>query len=95
MIVVSSDLATIKENTFYFPGWTVYDNSHKLKIDYQKSRYMGIITFNLTRGQHLIEVVFEDTPVVFWAKWISVLKLVALLMILSTNILKPKASSRR
>jgi hypothetical protein len=51
----------LKENTYYFPGWIVMVDNVKQQINYENKQYPGIITFNLKKGIHYINVVFQDT----------------------------------
>src|SRR6185369_4992088 len=55
--------ALIRENTFYFPGWTIYIDGIKAQVQYDLATYSGVIHFSLPQGQHDVKVIFEDTPV--------------------------------
>lgn len=50
----------IKENTYYFPGWKLLIDKNLAPISYQTKEYPGIITFNLSKGLHSIEVWYDD-----------------------------------
>lgn len=80
-VTAKTDLK-IKENTLYFPGWQVLPNSVQIYPDNQ-----GIINFTLPAGQHLIKLVFTDTPIRAFAKQISLLSLLVI------GILYVRASS--
>ncbi len=53
----------VKENTLYFPGWTLYINNKPHPINYTNKEFPGIITFNLNKGLYKVELMFKDTPV--------------------------------
>lgn len=63
LITIKSDTARVRENTVYFPGWTVYDNKKVVDIEYQDPGNRGLITYNLGKGTHGVEVKFEDTKI--------------------------------
>lgn len=67
--------------TFYFPGWNVYIDGGKSEIQFQNPDYRGIITFNIPRGEHLIEVVFFPTKVRMTADLVSFLSFIILLIL--------------
>ncbi len=52
---------TLKENTLYFPGWSVFIDGKKTHIYFQEKANPGVIHFNLNEGLHIITVVFEKT----------------------------------
>lgn len=56
----SSDIAAIRENTTYFPGWNLYINKTKKKIIIAKD---GTLLFALPSGNNIVELRFENTPV--------------------------------
>lgn len=52
-----------KENTLYFPGWTVYVGGRKHAIDYQNKEYPGLIIFSLSPGFYEIVVKYQLTTI--------------------------------
>jgi len=48
----------IQINTAYFPGWNVYVNEKKRKVNLTKQ---GLFSFNLEKGKYLVEARFTDT----------------------------------
>lgn len=62
LIDVKSNYTTLKENTFYFPGWEVFIDNKKINIDYEKKGSVGIITFEAKKGKHKIEAVYNLSP---------------------------------
>lgn len=71
---------TIKENTLYFPGWTLFVNEKQQRIIYTDKKYPGIILFKLNPGLYNVELKFSDTPDRVIAKFISVITLIALML---------------
>lgn len=53
--------ARVIDNTTYFPGWTVYVNGEKTDIEFQDINHRGLITFEVPKGIHSIQVIFEET----------------------------------
>ncbi|HVA96956.1 MAG TPA: 6-pyruvoyl-tetrahydropterin synthase-related protein [Candidatus Acidoferrales bacterium] len=60
-VVDANTRVLLKENTYYYPGWTVYANDKEIPIIKNNSQYKGIITFNLPKGLYKIDVVFKRT----------------------------------
>lgn len=61
----------IKENTLFFPGWTIMADNQLIPINYKNSKAPGVITFNLGKGTHNVNVEFLDLPVITFSKWLS------------------------
>jgi len=70
--------ARLRVNIFYFPGWTLYVDGAERPVDY--SNPQGLMEFSLERGEHLVQVLFADTPVRLWSTRISLLALFLLLL---------------
>lgn len=58
-IVNANTPITIKENTLYFPGWSLKSNGNNIDI-YPGER--GVIKAILPQGLQYVEVVYEDLP---------------------------------
>jgi hypothetical protein len=82
-VINAKSKTVLKENTFYYPGWTVYVDGKKTTIDYKDKKYPGIIIFEIEKGLHLIEVRFEQTESRNLFRIISLATLVSLLASLS------------
>jgi hypothetical protein len=65
----------IKENTLYFPGWTVTIDGQPYPLNPATSLIDGIITFSLPTGNHTVDVAFHDTPTRMVAKIITLLSI--------------------
>jgi len=63
-------------HTVYFPGWTAFVDGKEQPIAYQND---GIIHVAVPTGEHVITMVFRDTPIRKTASGISIVGLVGLL----------------
>jgi hypothetical protein len=79
-VINAESKVKIKENTLYFPGWTVIANNKHVAIDYSSQKFPGIITFNLNPGIYDVKVEFVDLPIIIFAKWLSGLSVIAILI---------------
>lgn len=62
----------VRENTLYFPGWTLYiDNNSKAISILTATTPKGIIGFTIPKGKHIVSVLFKDTFAVTLGKIIS------------------------
>ena len=59
-LVSSPNSATLRFNTFYYPGWRAFVDSQPVPI--QPSYPEGLITFAMPAGDHRVAVRFGDTP---------------------------------
>lgn len=68
---------TIKLNISYFPGWKVIgSNKREVKTFPDEN---GLLSFNLEKGKHELEVVFKNTPVRSVATAITAFSFISLL----------------
>ena len=79
-VSVLSDKALVKDNTVYFPSWTVFANGKKIPIQFQDPNQRGLITFSLSKGEYNVDVVFKDTKLRIVSNLISVLTAVFLIV---------------
>jgi hypothetical protein len=77
VITAKSD-SYIKENTYYFPSWTLKIDGKISSMDYTSKKYSGIITFNVKKGTHTVELSFLDTPLRSGLKTLSLISLLGL-----------------
>lgn len=68
----------IKENTLYFPGWTVEANKKLVSVNYSNPDFPGVISFDLPEGNYNVEVKFVDLPIIIFSKWLSLISLIIL-----------------
>lgn len=80
-VSVLSDKALIKDNTLYFPSWKVTANGKTIPIQFQNPNQRGLITFELSRGEYRIDVVFKDTKLRIISDVISLLTIVMLVIV--------------
>lgn len=66
----------VMANIHYFPGWTILDNGHVLTF---KVTPQGLMTFDLSPGDHNVQLVFCNTPVRAVGNFISILGVLGLL----------------
>ena len=62
----------LRENTLYFPGWIANSNGKNVNINPDKR---GIINLSLQRGRQLLMLSYEDLPMFFITKKISLLSI--------------------
>lgn len=72
--------STIKDNTFYYPGWALRINNKEAPIDYISKKHPGIITFRVNTGIQKVDLKFENTPIRTISLWISILTSIALVI---------------
>lgn len=69
-----------RENTFYFPGWNLYINGNEHPFWYTDEKKSNLVYFNLPKGQYSIELKFEQTPIIVFANWLSLISLIIYLL---------------
>ena len=79
------------DNTVYFPGWQVEVDGNKAPIQFQDPNYRGLITFNVPKGMHNIEVIFGESPVRVVSNYLSLLGLVAVVILFALRSTIDKA----
>lgn len=72
--------STIRENTFYYPGWILKINNKEAQIDYKSKKYPGIITFSVNTGIQKVDLKFENTPIRTISLWVSIFTSIALVI---------------
>lgn len=71
----------VLDNTVYFPGWRVEVDGKKVPIEFQDINHRGLITFDVQKGSHQVNVKFGESPVRFFADIVSVGTVFLVLMI--------------
>ena len=71
---------TVRENTFYYPGWTLRINNNLHPIDYLNKQFPGVITFQLDKGLYKIDLTFSNTPIRTISSFMSVISALALFL---------------
>lgn len=70
----------IRENTLYFPGWSVYVDGKQVPIEFQDASSRGIITFLVGKGLHTVEVIFTETKLRLAANMLSIVSLLQMVI---------------
>lgn len=73
--------STIKENTFYFPGWTLYLNDKEKTILYKDKSYPGVIFFNLEPGLYKVDLVLKNSEVKTFSNFTSIFAFLCVVLI--------------
>lgn len=73
-------LSTVKFrlNTYNFPGWTVYLDNKKLKID--DNNDYKLITVFIPKGHHQLKFIFQNTPIRQVANYLSLISSIIVLI---------------
>jgi len=58
---IKSEEALLQAPIIYFPGWKVFSGDQEIPIKYNND--LGLITFNLEKGERFITAKLTDTPV--------------------------------
>ncbi len=64
-----------RENTLYFPGWEIKANGEPLKVEFQNMTYRGVMLFNLSKGNYIVEAIYKETKLRLLADVISLVSL--------------------
>ncbi|PIP74673.1 MAG: hypothetical protein CO135_01380 [Candidatus Levybacteria bacterium CG_4_9_14_3_um_filter_35_16] len=64
-------------NTIYYPGFIVRVNGSSTPIDYKQ---LGLIKFQVDKGENMVAVKFTETPIRLFADFISLIFLILLLV---------------
>ncbi|MFH1832980.1 MAG: 6-pyruvoyl-tetrahydropterin synthase-related protein [Candidatus Levyibacteriota bacterium] len=67
------------ENTLYFPGWEILVDKRAVSIQFQDPSFRGLMTFQIDKGKHTVEVVYKETKLRMIADIISFISLIILL----------------
>lgn len=79
--------ARILENTLYFPGWTVLVNGKIVGIQFQDPTNRGLITFNVDKGNHVVDIIYRESKIRQYSDVVSLFSLIVIggLMIFQLN----------
>jgi len=97
-LVVAQERSQIRENTLYFPGWSVYVDGRKLdisEIEFQDAKNRGVMTFFVDAGEHNMELVFTDTKLRMMANAISLLSFIVLLTLALIGFVKKNEKNNK
>lgn len=71
--------ARLRENTLYFPGWSVLVDGKPVDIEFQDQNNRGIITFMVSSGKHAVSVLYKETRLRLFADFLTVTALIIVL----------------
>lgn len=74
---IVSDEATLRLPLYDFPGWKVYVDDKATTIDHDN--FLGLITFDVSKGKHQIHARLIDTPIRTIANWLSLISWMGLI----------------
>lgn len=86
--VNSFEPVQLKENTVYFPGWTLYLNGEKKNIDTSLLEEDGVIRTPIPAGNHRLEFTFENTLLRTMGEIVSLSTLIITLLSLGVKLPK-------
>lgn len=84
------DKARFRENTLYFPGWSIIIDGKTVPIEFQDPNSRGLMTFDLSEGEHVVIASFGGTKLRLFADTISVISVISILGFLGLERLKNK-----
>jgi hypothetical protein len=77
------------ENTWYFPGWSVYTNNSRVPIQPDNTVHPGAILFSLPEGRNNVKIVYKDIPIYSFVKNVSLMTFfLCILFLISAFIFK-------
>ena len=78
---------TVIFSLFYFPGW-------KIKVDGRSENIIisgnGLISAQIPKGNHLVELRFENTPIRLWSNLISLLSMFIIAGLIASLVLRKR-----
>jgi len=87
-VVVNKKPSDLIVHRYYFPGWDIYMDGQKSKLDYTFSPY-GIFKTKIPEGTHKINVVYRKTLIMVISDIITLVSIVILMLLsLKNNILR-------
>jgi uncharacterized membrane protein len=69
-------------NIAYFPGWTVDIDNKQVNIGHDEN---GLITFNVSEGEHVISVVLKNTFVQLVSSFVSLISFILIVALIFKN----------
>jgi hypothetical protein len=69
--IEASEPSILRISTFYFPGWEGYTDGKRTQINIEKES--GAMLIDVPQGKHKLVLKFEDTPIRYYAKIISII----------------------
>jgi hypothetical protein len=88
---VKNERSLIITKIAYYPGWQVYVDGKKEKVIHKD----GKILVDLKKGDHLVTLVFKNTPLRTFSNWLSLSTLVLILIFLLKFSYQDKLSKKK
>lgn len=76
----------LRENTLYFPGWNITVDKKIVPIEFQDRNNIGIMTFLLPVGEHIVIAQFTDTKLRVFSNILSGITIIFVILFLMVNI---------
>ena len=89
-VVSAHEKTVLKENTLFFPGWTLRVNEKNQQFNFQNPKYPGIILFSLPKGLYKVTLDFELTPIQKIGRYITCITAAFVMIVL---LVKKKLTS--
>lgn len=70
----------VRLNTIYFPGWKWFENGKEIPLSYDNRR--GVMEGRVSKGKHIINATFSETPIRQIADFVSLFSFGVLLVLL-------------
>lgn len=83
--------SSLTVNTAYFPGWQARIDSLSIPISKTSD---GIMAVNIPKGEHKLEIAFKDTPIRFFANFLSLASAMVILIMLFKKWYSKRYESR-
>jgi len=87
--IKASRFSVLKISTFYYPGWIASLDGRDISIAVEKQTAAMLV--NIPEGDHILKLIFKDTPLRYYGRIISLLSLLLLVVIFMSDILKRKS----
>lgn len=75
----ASTSSLIRIATFYYPGWKAYVDGMQTVIETEKG--LGAMLVDIPMGKHTLILRFEDTPIRYYSKIISLVSLLVMVFL--------------
>lgn len=82
--ITASESITVRIKTFYFPGWKAYIGEKQAGTKTEKDT--GAMLIDMPKGEHIIELRFEDTPIRYYSKIISMISFLIMALIVIKSV---------
>lgn len=94
-IVSATKKIQLRENTLYFPGWSIQVDGQPVAIQYQDPNNRGLMTFFVAAGTHHIDVHFGETKLREIADYTSLVSFLGMIVLAITLFFLSKQQKGR